>query len=546
MTRELWNRFVTTVTRIGVAPEDDEETRLQKSILLVTTVFMSAAGVIWGLLYLVADERLAALIPISFSLLSVVNLIVLRRTMRFDSFRFAQILMSMLLPFLLMLVLGGFVSGSAVILWALLAPLGALLCGRADRAVMWFVAFVGLVVLSGILMPYLRQTNNLSSELITAFYVINIAAVSATTFVILLYFVGQKNLAMRLLRENRELERAYHEQELMLRQSEKLATLGKLSAGVAHELNNPAAAAQRGAAQLGGAISQLEQAQFELGQMHLSPDDRQTLAGLTEMAEEWAKQPTHLDALARSDREYEIESSLEQVGLDNAWEYAPILVNMGYEPDNVSELAGNFAPEDLATVVGYLSSSYATRNLVDEIGQGTTRITEIVKALKTYTYMDQAPVQFLDIHEGLDNTLVMLRSKLRKGIEVRRDYCEDLPRIQGYGSELNQVWTNIIDNAIDAMDGQGNLCLRTRVEDPWLVVEITDNGPGIPDEVASHVFDPFYTTKAPGEGTGLGLNISHNIVTKKHRGQLSVGSQPGETTFTVKLPLNWEQADTPE
>lgn len=543
MTRELWERFVAPVSRIGVTSEDDEETRLQKAILLVTTLFIAVAGVIWGLLYVVADEPTAALIPLAYSLLSVVNLILLRRTLRFDVFRFAQILMTMLLPFLLMLVLGGFISGSAVILWALLAPLGALLCWRTDRAIQWFIAFIGLVVLSGFLTPYLPQANNLSDELITAFYVINVGAVSAIAFVILMYFVGQKNLAMRLMHEKRELERAYHDQELMLRQSEKLATLGKLSAGVAHELNNPAAAAQRGAAQLRGAISQLEQSQFRLGQLRFSEDDLRTLARLNQKAQVHAKQPTALDPLARSDREYDMESSLERVGLDNAWEYAPILVNMGYEPDNVTELADNFAPGQFPTIVGYLTSSYTTHNLLDEIGQGTTRITEIVKALKTYTYLDQAPVQFLDVHEGLDNTLVMLRGKLKQGIDVRRDYTADLPQVPGYGSELNQVWTNIIDNAIDAMDGQGSLCLRTRLEEPWVVVEITDDGPGIPDEVAAHVFDPFYTTKPPGEGTGLGLNISRNIVVQKHRGEVAVDSRPGQTRFTVKLPLEQEEAN---
>jgi signal transduction histidine kinase len=543
MTRELWQRLVATVSLIGVTPADDEETRLQKTILLVTTVFIAVAGVVWGLLYLVAGEPLAALIPLAYSGLSTVNLAVLRRTLRFDAFRFTQILMTMLLPFLLMLVLGGFVSGSAVILWALLAPLGALLCGRTDRAIRWFAAFLGLVVLSGLLTPYLSQENNLSNELIIAFYVINIGATSATAFGVLVYFVGQKDLAMRLLQKNRELERAYHKQELMLRQSEKLATLGRLSAGVAHELNNPAAAAQRGAAQLRGAIAQLEQAQFRLGQLRFAEEDLQTLARLNDAAQARAKRPVTLDALARSDREYEVETSLEHAGLDNAWEYAPVLVNMGYESDNVAELAANVAPEQLPTVVGYLSSSHTTHSLLDEIAHGTTRITEIVKALKTYTYLDQAPVQFLDVHEGLDNTLVMLRSKLRKGIDVRREYAADLPTIQGYGSELNQVWTNIIDNAVDAMDGHGNLCVRTRLEEPWVVVEITDSGPGIPDEVAAQIFDPFYTTKAPGEGTGLGLNISRNIVVQKHHGEIAVRSQPGETTFTVKLPLTWEEAE---
>ncbi len=157
--------------------------------------------------------------------------------------------------------------------------------------------------------------------------------------------------------------------------------------------------------------------------------------------------------------------------------------------------------------------------------------------------MDQAPVQSVDVREGLDDTLVMLSSKLREGIKVDLNYAEDLPSIQGYGSELNQVWTNLIDNAIGAMDGKGALELKAYRDDDWVVVEVADSGPGIPIEAREKIFDPFYTTKAPGEGTGLGLNISHGIIVKKHRGQISVDSKPGATRFTVKLPINDEASD---
>ena len=176
-------------------------------------------------------------------------------------------------------------------------------------------------------------------------------------------------------------------------------------------------------------------------------------------------------------------------------------------------------------------------SILNEIGEGAGRMAEIVKALKTYTYLDQAPVQNVDVHEGLDNTLVMLRSKLKRGVVVLRDYDEDLPLIEAYGSELNQVWTNIIDNAIGAMNGEGEITLRTRAEGEYVVVEIEDNGPGIPEAIKGQIFDPFFTTKAPGEGTGLGLNISHNIIVQKHKGEISVDSRPGSTCFQVKLPL---------
>ncbi len=198
--------------------------------------------------------------------------------------------------------------------------------------------------------------------------------------------------------------------------------------------------------------------------------------------------------------------------MERPWEIAPALANLGYDCDGLNRLAAGFAPAQFGPVIDWLNYTYICYSLLEEIGHGTERISEIVAALKTYTFMDQAPVQEVDVHAGLDSTLVMLRHKLKSGIEVHREYDPNLPRIQAYGSELNQVWTNIIDNAIDAMQGKGEITLRTRHDDKWVIVELEDNGPGIPAAVLPHIFDPFYTTKAPGEGTGMGLNISHSIV----------------------------------
>jgi signal transduction histidine kinase len=526
------------IDAIGVTPDDDEELRLKKVILVRTSILIGFAGLIWGLLYLLAGEPLAAAIPLGYATMTVINLLLLRGgNLDFNRFRILQSVFGLFAPFLLMLVLGGYVNGSAVIVWSFLAPLGAVLYWERRRTIQAYATFITLLVVAGLLTPILPQANNLSRELIIVFFVFNISAVSAVAFVTLLYFFQQKELALELMHKNRELERANLEQELLLRQNEKLAMLGRLSAGIAHELNNPAAAAQRGAVQLKNTISQLEQSRLELGMMNLTGEQCSVLDRFKVLAQERADLGTALDPIERSDREYAIEHQLEDKGLDNAWEYAPILIDMQYEKDDVAALSDTFPANQFSTVITSLSSSHATHTLLDEIGQGTERITEIVQALKTYTYLDQGPVQFLDIHKGLDNTLVMLRSKLKSGVDIQRDYADDLPQIQGYGSELNQVWTNIIDNAIDAMDGAGELRLRTRHKGESVLVEITDNGPGIPDQVAAHIFDPFYTTKAMGEGTGLGLNTSHNIITKQHQGEISVRSRPGETTFTVKLPV---------
>jgi signal transduction histidine kinase len=335
----------------------------------------------------------------------------------------------------------------------------------------------------------------------------------------------------------RDLEQAYLRQEVMLRQSEKLATLGRLSAGMAHELNNPTAVAKQGAEQLRASIARLERTQFALGAVGLSSEQHALIAELEKEAEARAKQPSSLDPVARSDLEQEVENWLDRNGIEDPWEHASTLVAMGLCTAELENLTKSFDPTVAPVVIDYFGSQFTVYTLLEEIGHGAQRIAEIVKALKGYSYMDQAPVQSVDVREGLNDTLVMLSSKLRDGIEVNLDFAEDLPPIQGYGSELNQVWTNLIDNAIGAMGGKGALDLRTYEDDNWVVVEVADSGPGIPIEAQAKIFDPFYTTKAPGEGTGLGLNISHGIIVEKHGGQISVESAPGSTRFTVKLPI---------
>jgi len=319
---------------------------------------------------------------------------------------------------------------------------------------------------------------------------------------------------------------------------EKMASLGKLSAGMAHELNNPASAAQRGAAQLEVKFAQLQNIQLTMNALGLAREQLDKLVLLDQEVQELSQWPPDLDALTRSDREAELEEWLAGHDIDTAWELAPAMVSLGYGRDDLAALAEDFAELQFSVVLDWLACTHSIYTLISEIGLGTDRISEIVRALKSYTYMDRAPIQSVNVSEGLDNTLIILHNKLKAGITVRREYAEDLPEIQAHGSELNQVWTNIIDNAIDAMDGAGNLVVRARREDPWVVVEIQDDGPGIPEEIQSRIFDPFFTSKGPGEGTGLGLNISRNLVVQKHRGEIEVHSEPGKTCFVVRLPIS--------
>ena len=320
---------------------------------------------------------------------------------------------------------------------------------------------------------------------------------------------------------------------------EKMASLGKLSAGMAHELNNPAAAAQRSAAQLQATFSKWQDIQLRMRGLALDGRQIEKVSELDEMAKLHVLQPAELNALIRSDREADVERWLQARGVNTDGDLVPTLVSFGYDQSGLEKLLKFFSLPQFTVVVEWLSFKFTIYSLVREISIGTARIVELVKALKTYTYMDQAPVQSVDVREGLENTLIILHSKLKRGVTVVREYAEDLPVIQAYAGELNQVWTNIIDNAIDAMQGEGTLIIRARREDRWIVVEIEDNGPGIAPEHQSKIFDPFFTTKGPGKGTGLGLNISRNLIVQKHRGQMSVTSQPGSTCFSIRLPMDF-------
>jgi signal transduction histidine kinase len=317
-------------------------------------------------------------------------------------------------------------------------------------------------------------------------------------------------------------------------QRDRLASLGKLSAGLAHELNNPASAAKRAASQLRHILKKIRDASLELGKRDLSPAQKSEIEKLEASFTQVDVVPP--DALTINDLEDQIDSLLRSHGQNDLWMLAAGLARRNIKPEVVESLFANLDRDTARAALVRIAASVEVATLLHEIESSTSRISDLVGAIKEYTHMDQSPVQNVDVIKSLETTLTILNHKLKQGVVVQRDYQRVPLLVNSFGSELNQVWTNIIDNAIDAMHGKGELRVRTYRDDGCVVVEIADNGPGIPDEVLPHIFEPFFTTKGVGEGTGLGLDTVQRIV-KKHRGNIQVNSKPGDTRFQVWLPL---------
>jgi signal transduction histidine kinase len=319
-------------------------------------------------------------------------------------------------------------------------------------------------------------------------------------------------------------------------QRERLLALGSLSAGLTHELNNPAAAAVRATASLREHVAKTRR---KLGLIAAGPYDRTTLETMIRLQEEAAERVPKalvLSPLEASDREDEIADWLDEHGVRDGWEMAPTFVAAGLDVAWLDHVEATIDPAAFEGAVRWLTYTLETELLMNEIGDSATRISTLVGAAKQYSQLDRAPYQVVDVHELLDSTLLMLSGKIPAGIKVVKEYDRSLPSIPAYAGELNQVWTNLIDNAISAMNGTGTLTVRTGMDRDQVFVEFGDTGPGVPPEIRDRIFEPFFTTKPVGEGTGLGLDISWRIVVNKHHGDLSLESSPGDTRFRVRLP----------
>jgi signal transduction histidine kinase len=325
--------------------------------------------------------------------------------------------------------------------------------------------------------------------------------------------------------------------DAMIDSRRRLLALGELSAGLTHELNNPAAAAVRATAALRERVAGMRYKLALLAKKDIDPD---LLKQLVEVQDRLVKQVASspkLTAMQQADREDEVGDWLEDHGIDQVWDLASIFVAAGLTAASLEDVLESVGESFLDGAVRWLAYALETEILMGEIEDSTTRISGLVGAAKQYSQMDRAPHQWIDVHDGIESTLVMLAGKIGPEINLVKGYDRSLPTVPAYAGELNQVWTNLIDNAVCAMEGSGTLTIRTALDDGRVRVEIGDTGPGIPAELRQRIFEPFFTTKPVGEGTGLGLDISWRIVVDRHHGDLRVESEPGDTKFEVLLPL---------
>jgi signal transduction histidine kinase len=327
---------------------------------------------------------------------------------------------------------------------------------------------------------------------------------------------------------------------------ERLLALGKLSAGLTHELNNPAAAAGRAADALRDKVSGMRHKLAMIADGKIAGGQ---LRKLVMAQDEFVKKVRHappLSPIETSDREDELGDWLDEAGISGGWDLAPVFVAGGLEVSDLEAVRTATDPSVLEGAVRWLAYTVETESLLREITDATTRISDLVMAAKQYSQMDRAPHRWVDVHEGLDATLVMFGRKLGEGSGVRivKDYDRTLPTIPAYAAELNQVWTNIVQNALDAMDDAGTLTVRTALDGERVLVEIGDSGPGIPPDVRQRIFEPFFTTKGVGKGTGLGLDVSYRVIVSRHHGDIAVESQPGDTRFQVRLPIGSTEGPT--
>ena len=528
--------LMTISNRFAFREGDPAPLRVDKTAIFIVASATTVAGIVWTLMYWsLFGWGLTTALPFAFVMIVSLSLLTSHLSGNHLITIYAHIFCIIYIPSFIQWSIGGVFDSGLVLLWSILGPLASLMFLSIRQSVLWFMLFILNLLITVFFDDYFTlHGSEVTQGTKLLFFLMNLGFASTVVFLFAGYYV---NAAVKEQDRATQLLDANLKQEMALRQSEKLATLGKLSAGIAHELNNPASATLRGADQLRATLSKLEKAMFSLGKLNMSEEQETRLETALQKLERRINLSVDISSLSRADREHEIENWLDNNDVDEAWSLAPILVAAGFKISDLVALKDLFSSGGFGVILSVICTTYNSRKLLAELAIGSTRITEIVKALKSYSYLDQAPMQTINVHDGINDTLVMFRSMLKSGVNIHTEFAVGLPSIEAYASELNQVWTNLIDNAISAIESKGTIVIRTRAIQTGVEVEVEDSGPGIPEDVQPKIFDPFYTTKPPGEGTGLGLSISHNIIVNKHKGTIAVNSSPNGTRFVVQLPL---------
>ena len=504
--------------------------RVRETVVTGFAWIVTSAGAVWGAIYVGLGLGGAAIYPWAFAALSAANVIAYRRHQRIKLFTCVQVFAILLVPFFLTLHFGGLVASGAVGLWSLLAPIGALLVIGPRFALGVFAAYTASIAVGVWADDNLTAIETLSSGAQLAFLLLNIVAVAFVAFWAMRIFIAANDRLAIEQQRLRAVEKSYVAQEAMLRQQDRLATLGRLSAGVAHELNNPAAAAGRATEHLGEVVNRLVDEAAVLLRLGVGSEG---IEWMRSIADDTASD----DPLDVADREDGLVRWLGSRSVDDPWDLAGALASLGFDVGVLNQVSERYNERQMLGSLHWIADVARARQLLGEVRMSTGRISEIVGALKGYSHMDGANVAPVDLVRGIEDTLVILKSQLT-GIDVETRFDPELPHIVGNGGELNQVWTNLLANAADALEGGGRIVVSARGDGHQVVVEVTDDGPGIPPGIIDSVFDPFVTTKPPGQGTGLGLSLTHQIITERHRGSIGVESRPGATRFTVRLPAS--------
>lgn len=510
-------------------PEDSDQERQRHRFMLLTGASMSFGGLVWGTMCFATGLYVPGLIPYGYTVVTAFNLFVLWRTKDFDRARTVQVLISLLLPFLFQWVMGGFVASGAMMIWAMLALVCALSFESMRAAVGWLVVYLALTAVSGIIDPYLTPPPKLPDGALGPLsFAINIATVSATVFVLTLYFLHLRDIAnAELSSMNTQIARS----QQALVQSEKMAALGQLVAGVAHELNTPLGAI---VASVGNISTALDHSLTELPRV-LGSSSPTEIEGLRAMLRDTESASGALTSREERELRTRLQARLEELEVPDARKVARALVAMRTGDDLAPHLPLLRSPR-ADVLLACASDLAALRRNSGTIRTAADRAAKIVSALKSYAHPGSAegePVE-ASLAANLETVLTLYQNQIKHGVEIVRTF-DDPGVVRGRHEELNQVWTNLVHNALQAMQYKGRIELRVAKEDGRAVVQVIDSGAGIPEAVQRRIFEPFYTTKGQGEGSGLGLSISRDII-ERHRGTIAVESRPGRTVFTVALP----------